>query len=321
MASLWLHAEYGQAQVAALLGQEVQSVCDGQLLVTSDRVVWLASGPAGTFPTPTCFEWRDEGLQYVDGTTFWSLPVELGLKEPEMARDVSSRTFRGSGARVPRVLELLAQPSGSSSFVYLGKGHLGMFWCDRQAPFGRGSVTLDHKLPSDLWVRLGGYEGWSATVEDERHVGLTDEQAAALVEEHLGADARHVRLTRWQEDSLTLLLNPERAFVMYLTRPGDPGVQACDLNWLRSDKTATFTCSCYGIPLTFDYAMTIPKQLAGEVAGHYLRTGTLAEWVPWHYSLDGLEPDPEVLIRFAEHTAKLRAARGELPIPGILDYL
>jgi hypothetical protein len=87
-----------------------------------------------------------------------------------------------------------------------------------------------------------------------------------------------VWLTRYEGDSLTLLIEPSRAFVMYLASAGDSGVTAHDHRMTGSPDKASFTLSNGQVD---DFEETLPKDETLAIVEHFVTSGELAPWVAW----------------------------------------
>jgi hypothetical protein len=100
---------------------------------------------------------------------------------------------------------------GDRTFAYAGPAHLG---CLGDGRGGKAAgFTLAAKLPRDLWLRLGGYPGWSVEVNHQAHLVDAGDTAAfdALLAEPTRKKFSHLTMTRYEEDSLTLHTGPTAA--------------------------------------------------------------------------------------------------------------
>jgi hypothetical protein len=89
----------------------------------------------------------------------------------------------------------------------------------------------------------------------------------------------HAMLTRYEEDSLHLYINPRCAWLMYLREPGDSGLylRGRDAARVRMEK---FRCDC-GIELEFPPHQTLPIAEGIELLRRYFRDGTLPRDREW----------------------------------------
>lgn len=125
-----------------------------------------------------------------------------------------------------------------------------------------------------------GYEGWSLTLDGQQQRGLSDTEVATLVEAAIAKGAGELWLTRYEDDSLGLLIEPARVFFTYLAFDGDSGVIARDPEAQGSPETASFILS-NGQVDDIPYEETLPKDGARFVVQHFVDTGELAPWVTW----------------------------------------
>jgi len=260
-----LYDTYRREAIVALAGEPAREACAGQLVIGRDRLAWLATPPEGSFPAPSRFRWIAARRYREADDEFGFLPAEV--------RDRAAPTEQG--------IEMFFGHEGSNTFLYVGDGSLVMYGLSNSASLGEAEVDLHHKLPQEIWFRLGGYEGWSLFVDEDERRGLSTDDVLGRVTAAIARGAGELWLTRYEEDSLSLLIEPSRAFVMYLAFPGDSGgVTAHDPRMTGSPKRASFTLS-NGQVDEFGYEETLPKDEAIAIVDHFLRTGELAPWVRW----------------------------------------
>jgi Immunity protein Imm1 len=259
-----LYDLYPRGAIVALAGEPAREACGGQLVIGRDRLAWLATPPEGSFPAPSQFRWIAARRYREASDEFGFLPAEV--------RDRAAPTEQG--------IEMFFGPEGSNKFIYVGEGSLVTYGFSHSASLGEAEVDLHHKLPEEIWLRLGGYEGWSLSIDEKERLGLSADDVLRLVTAAVAKGAGEVWLTRYEEDSLTLLIEPRRAFVMYLAFPGDSGVTAHDPRMTGSPEKASFTLS-NGQVDEFGYEETLPKDDVIAVVDHFLRTGELPRSVAW----------------------------------------
>jgi hypothetical protein len=259
-----LYDVYPRDAIVAVAGAHAREACSGQLVIGRDRLVWLAAPPEGSFPAPSRFRWVAERRYREADDEFWFLPAEV--------RERAVPTQQG--------IEMFFATEEPGAFMYVGGGWLVTYGLSGSASLGEADVDLHHKLPEDTWRRFGGYEGWSLAVDEEERRGLSADEVLGSVSTAVAKRAGELWLTRYEEDSLTLLLGPRRAFVMYLAFPGDSGVTAHDARMAGSPDIASFTLS-NGQVDEFSYEETLPKDDALAVVEHFVSSGGLAPWVEW----------------------------------------
>ena len=144
--------------------------------------------------------------------------------------------------RPPAELHLVGRTT-NGALAYLGPAHLGGYGQSGRESDGEASFILSQRLPRDLWLRLGGFAHVRLTVngarEDVEAGALRGAVAGALAEPATG----ELWLTRWTGEALSVLFEPERAFVMELAGPGDPGSVARDPEVARERAPVAFTLS------------------------------------------------------------------------------
>jgi hypothetical protein len=244
--------------------EDAREACGGQLIIGRDQATWLAAPPEGSFPTPSRFGWSATRRYREADDEFWFLPVEV----------------RKRGVSTEEGIEMFFAPEGKSEFLYLGPGRLTSYGFSNRTSFGEAQVHLERKLPEQIWLRLGGYEGWSLTIDGQEQRGLSDTEVATLVEAAIAKGAGELWLTRYEDDSLGLLIEPARVFFTYLAFDGDSGVIARDPEAQGSPETASFILS-NGQVDDIPYEETLPKDGARFVVQHFVDTGELAPWVTW----------------------------------------
>ena len=259
-----LYDAYPRAAIVALVGEPAREACGGQLIIGRDGLAWLAAPPEGSFPAPSRFRWVARTRYREANDDFGFIPAEV--------RDRAAPTKQG--------IEMFFAPEEPSTFVYVGDGSLVTYGFSDGRSLGEADVDLHHKLPEEVWRGFGGYEGWSLTVDGEERRGMSADDVLGLVTAAVASDAGELDLTRYEEDSLTLLIEPSRAFVMYLKSARDSGVTAHDPRKAGSPDKASFTLS-NGQVDEFDYEETLRKSDAIAVVDHFLSTGELAPWVAW----------------------------------------
>ena len=259
-----LYDVYPRAAIVAVAGAHAREACGGQVIIGRARLAWIASPPEGSFPAPSRFRWI-AGSRYREADDdFWFLPAEV--------RERAAPTNQG--------IEMFFATDEAGAFLYVGAGWLVSYGFSGSASLGEAHVDLHHKLPEDIWLRFGGYEGWSLTVDGEERRGLPADDVLELVTAAVAKGTGELWLTRYEEDSLSLLVEPRRAFVMYLAFDGDSGVTARDPRMAGSPGKASFTLS-NGPVDEFDYEETLPKDDAIPVIRHFLSTGELPPWIAW----------------------------------------
>lgn len=278
-----LHTWHSASEAVAAFGGwgASETFCDGQFVVLSSTVLcFVTIGPTfdeSHVPSPSQVTWRPRpGTVQADPDDHSWLPAPV--------REVYDRS--APEVRKLRTHQVLVRSPADERFFYAGEAQLESYGCTRAAG-GEWELAarfaLSHKLPREMWRKLGGYSGWLVEVNHEaRYVETGDlPEFERLVGELSLAEFSHLWMTRYEEDSLTLHTNARRGWLMYLRDPADSGLYARDLESDGATNTQeVFRCSC-GIDLEFEAARTLPRELAQRAAIEFFQTGRLPECVPW----------------------------------------
>lgn len=285
-----LHAEYSPTEAVAAFDppSPVEWYCDGEFAVLPRAVLcFITTGPRerdSQALIPSSVVWRPADTDLRLGKVSGPLPLPDDRESPVDRYPWIPRPVRDvySADRKEQLREhhLFFRTPGDRTFVYAGPAHLG---CLGDGRGGKAAgFTLATKLPRGLWLRLGGYPGWSVEVNHKLH--LVDPDNIAAFDALLGKLTRkkfsHLTMTRYEEDSLTLHTGPDRGWLMYLRSPADSGLTARDPNCPDPDRELFFQCAC-GIDLETTLGRTLPRDQAAEVARELFLTGRLPADVPW----------------------------------------
>jgi hypothetical protein len=262
--------------IAGFNGQS-QLWCDNQFAVLPDVVLGFITLGKSTdvshLASSSTVIWKPGRIDYAPSDEYSWLPTDV--------REVFSR----SATNVVRLRRhhLFVRPVDTADFVYAGEAHLGSYGGpqdtsvvgNREARF-----TLNKKLPRDIWLKCGGYDGWRLDVNHQDHVLAAGDDAALdeLLRQLEVNDFSHLCMTRYEEDSLTIHTNAKCAWLMYLREPADCGLYLNDP--ARGDDEEHFRCTC-GISLEFPSSQTISHTQAAQVARHFFRSGQLPSDLEW----------------------------------------
>ena len=274
--SLQLHATHSiDAAIAGFEG-EPQMRCDNQFAVLRDAVLGFItlreSNDESHLLSASTVIWKPARIDYAPSDEYTWFPTDV--------REVFDR----SGREVIRLRRhyLFVRPTGANDFIYGGEAHLGSYGGPRDNSPGdrEARFTLNEKLPREVWLKCGGYSGWQVDVNHQDHFLAQDDltRLNELLDELGRHDYSHLRMTRYEEDSLTIHTNPERAWLMYLREPADCGLYLN--NPELDDDEEHFECVC-GISLEFPASQTASHSQAAQVARHFFRTGQLPADVEW----------------------------------------
>jgi hypothetical protein len=202
-----LYTAYARREALSLLdgGEPAKFACDGQIAIARSTIAWLSEPPEGSFPEPSAFRWAASQRYEEASGEWWFLPAEV--------RD-HRRRYR---------IHLFFDPESSDHFVYVGGAHLASYGFTDCESLGEVSLALERKLPREVWLWFGGYDGWSVTIDGNERRGLESEEAVHLVRDVFRRGSGEVSLTRYEEDSLAILVEARRAMLLHLAFPGDSG--------------------------------------------------------------------------------------------------
>jgi hypothetical protein len=183
-----------------------------------------------------------------DALVVWiCAPPETGLIDAQTIEWRAARRYgRGFDAFVPAPLrseppaELhLAGTGTDGALAYLGRAHLAAYGRSDSGSHGEAQFVLLEPLPRALWLRLGGFAG----VRLEADGVHEDVEAAAVAGVVAASEREELWLRRWTGETLTVLFESERAFVMELSGPAGVGAVACDPASAGQRRPVAFTLS------------------------------------------------------------------------------
>ena len=253
-----LHQWYTADEAIAAFGEarKADFLCDGQFVVLPKVVLCLATvGKAATDPyigVPSSFCWKPGRLNYD--------PTDEVPWLPTKAREV-----RGPDREKIKEHHIFLRAPGDERFGYIGSAHLGS-WGNNGMPGNEvAGFSLEVKLPRDLWLHLGGYQGWCAVLNHQEASFLDKEDVAGfqrLVDELPRQEFSHLELTRYEEDRLFVAMNPRRGWLSYQRsfRNG-LGFHVRDLNYSGDPESIEcFWCDC-GLDVEAPTTQTLPRAL------------------------------------------------------------
>jgi hypothetical protein len=265
-----LYAEYSppEALEGLCAGQQTTVLCDGQFVCGEAFVLCFFCAtelaPGARLQTPSTLIWRPTET-HVSRADFSWLPD-------------SARRPRAPRQKSEFHLLFVRRPS-ARTYTFFGPAHLGSYGVQAGAP--TATFSLANRVPRPIWLELGGYSGWEVDVNHAvTHVDCGDQTGlrdllAPLTQSEYG----HVSLTRYEEDSLHLHTNRQRAWLMYLREPQDTGLYlASDVG--REDEREEFRCGC-GISLDFPRRRTAPISDGLAIVATFFVSGQLPDRWQW----------------------------------------
>lgn len=243
-----------------------QFFCQDNFVIVPKAVFCLATlGDAASEPhleSPSCLIWKRSDFRT------WL---------PGNVTEVWDRS--GPKAKKLRDHHVFLRMPDEELFCYVGRAHLGSYG----GPEYAANFYLEIKLSRELWLRYGGYSGWSVEVNHQTHKIPSGDLRAFrnLVASLPTQEFSHLCMTRYEEDSLTLHTNAHRGWLMYLREPADSGLYTHDVGYRGDPKVEEmFRCGC-GIDLQFPAGSTLPRESAIRVAEDFFVHGELPKSVPW----------------------------------------
>jgi hypothetical protein len=218
---------HGETTIQALeqwVGRHAHWELGRQALVSDELVVWICAPPE---------------VELIDAETIqW-----------QAARRYKAR-WRGFDAFVPAPLREkrradlhLVGESTSGALAYLGPAHLAAYGVSGYESPGEARFHLVHRLPRELWLRLGGFADIlleTKGVREDLKAGAVRSAVAVVLAD---AATGELGLGRWTGETLAVLFEPERAFVMDLAGPDYAGSVACDPQRSGERQPVAFTWS------------------------------------------------------------------------------
>lgn len=251
------------------------SYCHDQFVVCGKSILFFATltGPNknSRLLSPDSLEWWPSDPEEYQGEKVRWFPNAVQPKYNQRNKTWTKRCYMflrqaGHWLYCGPIHQLYHQHGGAGRFGE--KSHVG--------------YHLEARLPYETWVAVGGYPAWKAKIAGaEQLLGLSDSAAFDEALEALPAGEAHVELTRWKGDTLSVFLNQDRGFLMYLTEPGDSGTYVVGD---ESEEPEHFSCPCCGISMEFERRFTVPRTTALSLFRAFYINGVAPEagdeWLP-----------------------------------------
>ena len=272
MDKLPLYHPYSRREIRELFGFDQQAVeaWGGQLLILPHQIGLLtAVGPAETAPhfvTPEQFRFRPDQPYFPEDAEYGWMPIALGR-------------HRRSG----REVLLFLKETTEDRHLYVGQLGLQMFTGPSDYRHQRVDFRLEPKLPKDLWLRFGGYDGWQLSLNHREYL-LADGDLAALtthLEAVRDAEEIHLTLTRYEEDLLLLRAEKGQAYLRYNDWEGGEWVSLNAEYPEDTKEVASFYCTC-GASLDMPLCHVLPRELALETVLAFFRSGAQPSTIDWY---------------------------------------
>ena len=186
-----------------------------------------------------------------------------------------------TAAREVRTHEIFARCPAKPGYVYCGRAHLGSWGGRPDVGDVSASFSLGERLARRIWLSLGGYSGWMFHLQHEpMEVAAGDREPLGRLLDDLATHTQgHLQMTRYEQDSLDVFTNPERAWLMYLRTPDCSGVYL-DPASTAAHPDEVFRCGC-GIEVEHPRRETTSHAEARAIVEAFFRTGELPRSHRW----------------------------------------
>lgn len=268
--SLQLHAIYTREMAIASFNSEPRLLCDNQFAVFPDTILCFITvgeyGRESYLESPSRVTWKPSRLDYD--------PLDKCSWFPTDARE----TWDRSGREIVKIRyhHILLRGIGTDEFFYIGEAHLGSYG----GSSGGACFSLYEKIPRQVWLQCGGYSGWNINLNHQVHLIDRGDVASfdRLLSQLSTQGYSHLDITQYEQESLEIYINPERAWLMYF------GSRAVGSLYVNQPHLGTeeeyFQCDC-GISLEYPACETVTHSLAIQIAKHFLVTGNLPDNLEW----------------------------------------
>jgi hypothetical protein len=262
-----LHQTYtAQEAIAAFDGDDsAEILCNGQFVILLNAVLCMfiigTLESESHFTSPSNLIWKPQRLDYD--------PTDKIPWLPTKAREV----WQADRKKKLREHYIFVRLRGDDRFVYAGRAHLGSYGDTKD---GKDALfSLYDKLPRDVWLRIGGYPGWSIEVNHKSYrVDMNDLSTfSQLLTELDHAEYSHLIMTRYEEDCLSIFFNDRRGWPEYTSKSSNGVLHIKDPVYSgERDAIEDFNCVC-GISLEAPANQTLPRNFAIRIAIEYFSTG------------------------------------------------
>jgi hypothetical protein len=254
-----LQVTRGQALAFLLERGAARRALGGQLLVGADAAGWLLAPPEARLVRPISIGWQ-AARAYAESGDMEFLPAEIRERHPHPLH------------------AFFALPGSTTDFLYAGQAHLSSYgYRSHDAP-AEAHLSLRRRLPEEVWLALGGSRGFGVHSATTRVDGLDPEGAENEVRRLVASGDAEIWIGDHSERTLTLLVNADRAFVMFLLEDRDESLVAGEPAAEGDDTPERF-----GNDQVDEFArqQTTTHEQAMSCVRSFLRDGSLDPGVRW----------------------------------------
>jgi hypothetical protein len=249
----------GQALAFLLELGAARRTLGGQLLVGADAAGWLLAPPEARLVRPILIGWQ-AARAHAEPRDVEFLPAEIRERHPYTLH------------------AFFALPGSTTDFLYAGEAHLSSYgYRSHDAP-AEANLSLLRRLPEEVWLALGGSRGFSVHSPTTQVDGLDPEEAENEVRRLVASGDAEIWIGDHTERTLTLLVNADRAFVMFLLEDRDESLVAGEPAAEGDDAPERFSTDQGD---EFPRQRTATHEQAMNCVGSFLRDGSLDPGVRW----------------------------------------
>jgi hypothetical protein len=249
----------GQALAFLLERGAARRTLGGQLLVGADAAGWLLAPPEARLVRPIYIGWQ-AARAYEQSRDVEFLPAEIRERHPYTLH------------------AFFALPGSATDFLYAGKAHLASYgYRSHDAP-AEAHLSLHRRLPEQVWLALGGSHGFSVHSATTQVDGLDRDEAENEVRRLIASGDAEIWIGDHSERTLTLLVNADRAFVMFLLEDRDESLVAGEPAAEGDDTPERFSTDQGD---QFPRQRTATHEQAINCVRSFLRDGSLDRGVRW----------------------------------------
>ena len=189
----------GQALAFLLERGAARRTLGSQQLVGADAAGWPLAPPEARLVRPIYIGWQ-AARAYAESRDVEFLPAEIRERHPYTLH------------------AFVALPGSTTDFLYAGEAHLSSYgYRSHDAP-AEAHISLRRRLSEEVWLALGGSGGFSVHSATTQVDGLDREEAETEVRRLVASGDAEIWIGDHSERTLTLLVNADRAFVMFCSR-------------------------------------------------------------------------------------------------------
>ena len=249
----------GQALAFLLERGAARRTLGGQLLVGADAAGWLLAPPEARLVRPIYIAWQATRA-YAASRGVEFLPAEIRERHPYTLH------------------AFFALPRSTTDLLYAGQAHLSSYGHRSHDAPVEAHLSLRQRLPEQVWLALGGSRGFSVHSTTTQVDALDPDEAETEVRRLVASGDAEIWIGDHSERTVTLLVNADRAFVMFLLEDRDESLVAGEPAAEGDDTPERFSTD-QGVE--FPRQRTATHEQAINCVCSFLRDGSLDRGVRW----------------------------------------